>query len=181
MNNNDMLVDVGGVYLCEKRLKKGKYYLELVENRDINISGDDLEWCKVEICSQIILWNGDGKAVLEFLPEKIKKTKAGVELYRTLTYNEGVNILNTIHPFEGGRCSKCSYELGERNDELLNLESKPKNSLVCIDRRVKRDESDNARFFKVIEIYRQSFIDLFTKEEKELFTIKPILLKLEFN
>lgn len=167
----------GNVYLCDKKERNGKYFLTLFDNKNIKSSGEDLEWCKVEICSEIILWNGDGEAVLEFPPEKSKKMPTGIDLYRILGYNEGVDILNTNHPFSNGRCRKCLYELGERTDELLNLEWKPKNVIVSIDRRARKDENDYARIFKQIIIYHKKFIDLFTEKEKNIFTTKSVLIK----
>jgi len=86
------MIEGGNVYICEKKIRRGKYYLTLLDNRGITSSGEDLEQCKVDICMQIILWNGDGEAVLEFLPEKSKKTATGIEMYRALGYNEGVDI-----------------------------------------------------------------------------------------
>lgn len=171
------MIEGGNVYICEKKERNGKYFLTLLENKDIKASGEDLEWCKTEICSEIILWNGDGEAVLEFTPQKSKKTKTGIDMYRALGYNEGVDILNTSSPFSGGSCKKCSHELGERSDELLNLEWKPKNVLACIDFRTRKDENDSPRIFKDIRIYHKKFIDLLSKDERKTFTIKPVLLK----
>jgi len=172
-----MINDGNNIYICEKKIRRGKYYLTLLDNREIMSSGEDLEQCKVDICSQIILWNGDGEAVLEFPPEKSKKTATGIEMYRALGYNERVDILNINHPFSGGKCEKCSHELGERTDELLNLKSKPKNAIVKIARRVKKDENDASRIFKDIRIYHKSFIALLTEEEQKYFDKREVLLK----
>lgn len=171
------MIEGGNIYICEKKERNGKYFLTLFDNKEIKVSGKDLEWCKVEIYSEIILWNGDGEAVLEFLPEKSKKMVTGIEMYRALGYNEGVDILNTISPFGRGDCEKCSHELGERTDELLNLERKPKNVLVCIDYRTRKDKNDSPRIFNEIVIYHKKFLDLLTKDEKNIFTTKPILIK----
>ena len=171
------MIEGGNVYLCDKKEKNGKYFLSLLENKEIKASSEDLEWCKVEICSKIILWNGDGEAVLEFPPEKSKKMPTGIDLYRILGYNEGVDILNTNHPFSEGRCKKCLHELGERTDELLNLEWKPKNVIVSVDRRAKKDKNDYSRIFKQIVIYHKKFINLFTEKEKSVFITKPVLIK----
>jgi hypothetical protein len=171
------MIEGGNVYLCDKKEKRGKFYLELQDNREIKSNGEDLEQCKVDICSQIILWNGDGEAVLEFPPDKSKKMATGIEMYQALGYNEGVDILNTNSPFSGGYCKKCSHELGERTDELLNLEWKPKNVLVSIDYRTRKNENDSPRIFTQICIYHKKFIDLLTEDEKESFDTKPVLLK----
>jgi len=171
------MIKGGNVYICEKKIKRGKYYLTLLDNREITSSGEDIEKCKVDICSQIILWNGDGEAVLEFPPEKSKRVATGIDMYRAVGYNERVDILNTHSPFSGGSCEKCSHELGERTDESLNLAWKPKNVIVGIGKRTKNDENDSPRIFKKIVIYHKKFIDLLTKEEQDLFDTKPVLLK----
>jgi len=171
------MIEGGNVYICEKKIKRGKYSLTLLDNREIESSGENLEQCKIDICSQIILWNGDGEAVLEFPPEKSKKTVTGIDMYRALGYNERVDIFNTQSPFSGGYCKKCSHELGDRTDELLNLEWKPKNVLFSIGYRTKKDENDSPRIFKKIRIYHKKFIDLLTEEEQNIFDTKPVLLK----
>ena len=171
-----MSIEGTKVYICEKIIKQGKYFLTLLDNREITSSSEDLEECKVDICCQIILWNGDGEAVLEFSPQKSKKTATGIDMYRALGYNERVDILNINHPFLGGKCEKCSHELGERTDELLNLECKPKNVLATIGQRRREDENDSPRIFRDIRIYHKKFIDLLTKEEQDLFDTKPVLL-----
>jgi len=165
------------VYICDKKLKRGKYYLELCENREIISIGEDLEECKIDICCQIIMWNGDGEAILEFTPEKSKKVKTGTVLYKSIDYNEKVDILNTNQPHEGGRCEKCLHELGKRNNELLNLEWKPKNVICSIGARSKKDDDEYSRIFMDIRVYHQRFIDLFTEKEKSLFNIQEILIK----
>lgn len=171
------MMEGGNVYICDKKHKRGKYHLELCANREIMSTGDDLEECKVDICCQIILWNGDGEAVLEFTPEKSKKVKTGTLMYKTMDYNEGVDILNDTHPYDGGRCVKCLHELGERNNELLNLEWKPKNVICSVDRRRKKYDGEYARIFMDIRVYHQKFIDLFTDKEKALFDIQEVLIK----
>ena len=171
------MIEGGNVYICEKKIKRGKYVLTLLDNHDIISSGEDLEQCKIDIYMQIMEWNGDGEAVLEFPPEKSKKMATGIDMYRALGYNEGVDILNTNSPFSGGYCKKCSHELGERTDELLNLEWKPKNVLVSIDYRTRKNENDSPRIFTQIRIYHKKFIDLLTEDEKEIFDTKLVLLK----
>jgi len=167
----------GNVYLCDKKKKWGKYRLELQENRDIKTSGYDLELCKVEIYEQILDAYGDGEAVLEFIPEKSKKLKTGTYLYTELGYNESVDILNENSLFEGGICPKCSYGIGDRTEELLNLERKPKNNLVSITYKKRKYDDEFNRVFPKVNIYSKKFLNLFTKDEKLLFDTKSVLLK----
>jgi len=171
------MIEGENVYLCDKKEKRGKIYLELQDNREIKSNGEDLEQCKVDICSQIILWNGDGEAVLEFIPEKTKKTDTGIEMYRSLGYNETVDILNENNLFTGGVCKKCLYGIGERTDELLNLEWKPKNVLASVKFKNIKNDHDFPRVFPKIQIYSKNFIELLSKNEKKLFLIKEVHLK----
>lgn len=172
-----MINSGGNIYICEKKLRRGKYLLTLLDNQEIKSSGADLEQCKIDICGQIILWNGDGEAVLELTPEKSKRVATGIDMYRALGYNEGVDILNTTSPFSGGSCSKCSHEIGGRTEELLNLKSKPKNVISCIDCRTKKDENDSSRMFTEIIVYHKKFIDLLTEEEQKYFDKRIVLLQ----
>lgn len=172
-----MAMTEGNVYLCDKKEKGKKYFLELIENRKIKSSGECLEDCKVNICMQIIDWNGDGEAVLEFIPDKHKKMKTGTHLYTSLGYNDDINILNINDLFVGGVCKKCLYGIGKRNDELLNLERKPTNALVGTCAKPVHNETDTFYVNPTIKIYSNKFIQLLTTDERKLFDIKPILVK----
>ena len=152
------------VYICDKKKKLGRYYLELQENRDIKASGFSLEDCREEIAIQIMDWNGDMQAVVEFIPEKSKKMKTGVSLYSSLGYNESVHILNGKELYTN-HCPKCLYPLGDKNNIIIDIETKPKGAIA----------SNMGRF--EILFYKKSFIDLFTREEKNLFDAKPISVK----
>lgn len=168
----------GNVYLCKKNKVLGIYNLELVENPKIKVKGINLESCKEDICMQIITWNGDGEAILEFLPEKSKRTATGVEIYRSLGYNDRVDLINTNDLYTRGICPKCKYAKGNRTDELLNLEYMPKGKkmIIGVNRRRKRDDEDFPRLFPKIEIFNKELISLFSKEE-ELFELREVLYK----
>ena len=155
------------VYICDKKKKLGRYYLELQENRDIKASGFSLEDCREEIAIQIMDWNGDMQAVVEFIPEKSKKMKTGVLLYSSLGYNESVDISNKKELYTDGYCSKCFYPLGKRNNILINIESEPK-TMVAIIRSMGRTG---------ITMYSNNFIDLLNNQEKDLFIINEVLCK----
>jgi len=171
--------DKGAIYLCTKKETKKGFELQLVEQPGIKISGEDLEWCKVEICMQIMQWNGDGEAVLEIIPELKKRHKTGIEMYRSLGYNEDVKLLNTNDLFTGGICPKCKYGIGERTDELLNMAEKPSTryGIVSVRARTRREEEDFPRIFPVIKLYRKKVIELLTQEEKNLFEQREVLYK----
>jgi len=155
------------VYICDKKKKLGRYYLELQENRDIKALGFSLEDCREEIAIQIMDWNGDMQAVVEFIPEKSKKMKTGVLLYSSLGYNESVDISNKKELYTDGYCSKCFYPLGKRNNILINIESEPK-TMVAIIRSMGRTG---------ITMYSNNFIDLLNNQEKDLFIINEVLCK----
>lgn len=154
----------GGVYLCDKSEKNGKCKIVLVHNKDIEVTGDNWGECEAEIYSKIIEHYGDGEAVLEFIPPKSKKMATGTHLYTSLGYNEDVGLFNKEKLFDAF-CKKCSRPIGKRNEVLMDMKLKPKNALVSTKR------------FGYINIYLNSFIDLFTEDEKALFEIKPVLLK----
>lgn len=171
------MIEGGKVYLCNKKKVMGIYSLELVDNKHIKSKGINFEACKEDICMQIIDWNGDGEAVLEFVPEQTKKHPTGIEMYRSLGYNESVDILNENDLFVGGVCPKCKYGIGKRTNELLNLEWKPKNVLVSISSRARKNQNDFPRIFPKIKIYSKKFVHLLIKDEKKAFEEKEVLIK----
>lgn len=171
------MVEGGNVYLCNKKKLMGVYFLELNDNTNIKAKGVNFEACKVDICMQIINWNRDGEAVLAFVPEKSKKKPTGIEMYSSLGYNDSVDILNNNDLFVGGVCPKCKYGIGKRTDELLNLEWKPKNVLVSIKLKNRKNQNDFPRVFPVIQIYSKKFIDLLSEDERELFEEKKVFIK----
>jgi len=157
----------GNVYLCDKKKILGIYVLELLENKNIKSKGISLEACKVDICMQIIDWNGDGEAILEFIPLIDKKISMGVHLYTILnSNNDSIKGTSTEELYSGRICKKCQFPLGKRNNNYIEVDQKPKGAIV-----------DFFRSLPWREIYSEIFIELFTKEEKELFEVRDVLYK----
>jgi hypothetical protein len=159
-------MEEGNVYLCNKKKTLGIYTLELQENKKIKSKGISLEACKVDICMQIMDWNGDGEAILEFIPSVAKKTATGVHVYTILnSNNDSLDATDTKELYEDGICDKCQFPLGKRNDKYIEVDRKPKGGIV--------------HFYRSLpwrEIYSDSFIALLTKEEQELFKTRDVLV-----
>jgi len=154
----------GNVYLCNKKKTLGIYALELQDNKKIKSKGISLEACKVDICMQIIEWNGDGEAILEFIPSIAKKTATGVHIYTILnSNNDALDVTDTKELYEDGICDKCQFPLGKRNDKYIVVDRKPKGGIV--------------HFYRSLpwrEIYSDSFISLLSKKEQELFKTRDV-------
>lgn len=117
----------GKVYDCKYEEKDGEYFLELVDNPSIQSEGDDLEECKIDIYFQIMDWNGDGEAALELLPSHSKKTKMGIQLYVSASFNDWTCIKDKNYQVYKELCPTCKYGInGERNDALLEITRKPR-------------------------------------------------------
>jgi len=160
----------GNIYLCQKKKVMGIYNLELLDNPSIKTKGLNLEICKEDICMQIIEWNGDGEAVLEFLPDGIKKTSIGLESYVSLEYNDSVDILNINELYTIGICPKCKYAKGKRTNEILDLEFLPsgKKMILGINAKAKKDKNDFNRLFPKITIYHKELINAIIDNEKSI-------------
>ena len=169
----------GNIYLCKKKKVMGIYSLELIDNPKIKTKGVNLESCKVNICMQIIEWNDDGEAILEFLPEKSKRTVTGLEMYRNVGYNDTTELSNINDLYDGGICPKCKYAIGHRTDEVLNFTYLPKGKkiIIGVSKRAKKVENEFSRLFPHLQIYHQEFIKFFTNEEHELFDVREVLYK----
>ena len=165
----------GNIYLCKKKKILGIYTLELFDNKNIKTKGINLEACKEDICMKIIEWNGDGEAMLSFIPDENKRVDTGVVIYSSLDYNDSAAIVNTNDLYTEGVCPKCKYALGERTKEEMILDFKPKQTVVGIGRRGRRSEDDFPRLFPKIQIYKKSFIDLLSTEEKKLFDTQKVI------
>jgi len=169
----------GSIYLCKKKKIMGLYILELLDNPKIKTKGASLEACKENICLQILEWNGDGEAVLEFVSKESRKTATGIEMYRALGYNDRVDILNNQSLFKKGICKKCKYALGNRNKDTLNLAFLPKNKpmVIGIERKeLNKDIKDDfPRLFPHINIYHSDLIDLLHNELKNKCSFREVL------
>jgi hypothetical protein len=172
-----MVMAEGGIYLCEKKKFAGIYSLKLIDNPQIRAKGINLESCKEDICMQIIDWNGDGEAVLEFVPQKLyKRLATGTDMYRQIGYNDTVDLLNTNALYEGEICPKCKYALGKRTDETLDIEELPKGKkmVLGIKRKMPKHSNEFVRLFPVIEAYHKELVEVL---DKDLFEMREILYK----
>jgi len=158
----------GQVYDCKFTEKEGVYKIELFDNPSIKSEDDDLEQCKLDIYSQIMAWNGDGEAVLELLPPLGKKRKDSIQLYSHVSSNDWIYIVKEKREqVYKDVCSVCQHDKkANRTDALLELEEKPKAPVVYAE-----------GVYPVIEIVKESFLNLLSKEEQRLFTKRPVLYK----
>jgi len=155
----------GQVYDCRYEEKDGEFFLELVNNPSIKSDGDDLEECKMDMYSQIIKWNGDGEAVLELLPPLSKKTKMGMQLYVSASYNDWTCIKDKNFQVYKETCPVCKYSMNaERNEALLEITRKPKASFAGV-------HGIRPKIF----IYSDCFVSLLTKEEQLTFEKRPVI------
>lgn len=154
----------GGIYLCKRIYKKRQYFLTLQDNKNITSEGADLSECMEDISMQILEWNGDGEAVLELFPEQNKKGATGATVFRTLSYNDSVDIVKGFDGFNEGTCKLCMYGLGGRNANPLEVKWKPE-GLVC----------GVSRIYPSTRLYSQKPIDVLSDEERATFETRPVL------
>lgn len=155
----------GNVYLCEVEREDQEYILKLKDNSSITARGLDIKLLKLEICEQIISWNGDGEAILEIIPGSESAPDCrGRALYSEVVFNTKVTLLNKEELFESGYCKKCGYGMGGRTKKSLDVGSKPK-GLVC--------GVDSSR--PGIKIYSNKFIEILSDRAKITFNTWPVL------
>lgn len=158
----------GKVYDCKLIEKDCVYCIELLDNPSIRSEDTDLEECKLDIYSQIMDWNGDGEAVLELLPPLSKKRKDSIQLYSNVSSNDWIYIVKEIREqVYKDVCPVCQHDKkANRTDAFLELERKPKAPIAYAE-----------GVYPVIEIVKESFLNLLSKEEQNLFIKRPVLFK----
>jgi len=156
----------GQVYDCKFTEKDGMYKIELLDNPSIKSEDDDLEECKLDIYSQIMAWNGDGEAVLDLLPLVGRKRKDSLQLYSNASSNDWIYIVKeNREKVYKDVCPVCQHDKkANRTDTLLELECKPKAPVAYAE-----------GVYPVIEIVKESFLNLLSEEEQSLFTKRPVL------
>jgi len=156
----------GQVYDCKFTEKDGVYKIELLDNPSIKSEDDDLEECKLDIYSQIMAWNGDGEASLDLLPLAGRKREDSLQLYSNVSSNDWIKIVKEKREdIYKNVCSVCQHDkTASRTDVLLELETKPKAAVAYAE-----------GVYPIIEIVKDDFLNLLSKEEQNLFTKRPVL------
>ena len=155
----------GNIYFCNWVKESNEFVLSLHANPSISARGEDIAALKVELCDQIILWNGDGEAVLELFPP-IEINGTGKNIYVEICYNNNEILENRKDDFyENGYCNKCKHGIGKRTVTSLSLKRVPKEPIIGIKSELPR-----------IEIYSKKFISLFNQNELDLMSFIPVLL-----
>ncbi len=141
---------------------KGVHQLSLQNKDDIIITSDSLEYAKDELRTRICLWNGDGEALIELLPQG----KYGAS-FSMIKPSDDYWLENyTKELFEGGICSGCKFPIGKRTDICLSSSSKPKEGACYF-----------SNCIPLIHFYSESLLKQIQELSERKFEVKPVLHK----
>jgi len=159
-------VSEGNVYLCAWRRRGDEYEIFLLENPSLREQGSDLDELRISLCERIVLWNGDGEALLEMAPPITEDLAEGCRLYSELSYNNKVKIFNSGSLYAGGYCQKCRFAIGPRSESEIEIDKKPKSPVVGV-----------GGILPVLEIYSAAFVDLLAQHAEHDIQFRDVLCK----
>jgi hypothetical protein len=119
----------GGFYYADCTISGSTYELILRGNPKIQVQGDNLEGVKESLYEAIIDWNGDGEPQVEIIFEDSKD-------WFLLGASDSVEIKNIDTLHSGGVCPSCSFSVGARSTEVMELNEKPKGGLCRAESKV---------------------------------------------
>jgi len=131
----------GMFYYVYCEFQDGVYKLYLKDNPQIQSNENKFEIAKESLLTQIINWNGDGEAKLEFLSKDDRSWYLCRGEYE-------FPLDSSINYFTGGVCSSCSFPVGDRNENQLRLLKKPCGGVVHVPAPIQS-----------IQLYRKSLVD----------------------
>jgi hypothetical protein len=155
----------GRTYVCRWTQQDDAYVLTLDENPNLSVVDTDFESAADELASQIVLWNGDGEAVLDFVPARpVPGAEKFTDSLLSLDYNEGVKAANRDPSlYEGGICERCQFGIGERSKIQLEIETVPKNDMARVQ-----------GLLPWTVIYSEQFLKLLSDEERGQLVMQPV-------
>lgn len=128
-----MSIENGDTYKCDWKQDKSTYTVWLVDHPHIKVESEYFFECEDLIYYEIIEHFGDGEANLEF--DRALPTSLFPSQYRRLNYFimmsghwDGLKDLENY--FDGGECKACNRCTRKRNDKIIKVSSKIKNTDV---------------------------------------------------
>lgn len=123
--------DRSGTYLVRWEQQAGGLRAWLRDRPSLSVEAEDREEAEEELGMQIMEWNGDGEACFEW---EIHGNAPSNE-YRSLSYNDSVDVLNPREElFEQGVCRRCGSGIGARNEVAAVLARSPKSDIFRLER-----------------------------------------------
>jgi hypothetical protein len=123
--------DRSGTYLVCWEQQAGGLRAWLRDRPSLSVEAEDREEAEEELGMQIMEWNGDGEACFEWEIHGNAPTNE----YRSLSYNDSVDVLNPREElFEQGACGRCGSGLGARNEVAAVLARSPKSDIFRLER-----------------------------------------------
>jgi hypothetical protein len=152
----------GKFYFVDWCIQNGIHKLQLQKNKDLFSESDNLDQAKEDLCSRICIWNGDGEAHLELVPETVlNDTWVKIAPEKDLWLkNFGPDL------YTHGLCDSCNLPQGERTK--IQLESSTKmTGAICY----------FSNTLQHMNVYSSDFLSKLQTISKFEFNISPVLYK----